>query len=179
MARSLVVGFQLSSKDMQGGDNMGRFFTICVSIAFLFVAGASFTRTSGAASASHLAIAAGAADLAFDLYGEIGSKEENIFFSPYSIASAVGMTYAGARGETATEMRKALHFQLEQAGLNSAFKSLNEKLSRAADGADQTLRVANALVLTGGKCGRATWTFSGNITMQRSSEGIFRQSICG
>ena len=38
---------------------------------------------------------------AFKLYGELSKKEGNLFFSPYSISSALAMTQAGARGETA------------------------------------------------------------------------------
>ena len=32
----------------------------------------------------------------------------NLFYSPYSISSALGMTHAGARGNTAAEMAKVL-----------------------------------------------------------------------
>src|SRR5262249_25034298 len=38
---------------------------------------------------------------AVELYGKLREKDGNLFFSPYSIESALGMTYAGARGETA------------------------------------------------------------------------------
>ncbi|MDJ0974881.1 MAG: serpin family protein [Planctomycetota bacterium] len=34
----------------------------------------------------------------------------NLFFSPYSISAALGMTRAGARGETAAEMDAVLHY---------------------------------------------------------------------
>ena len=44
----------------------------------------------------------------YDLLAEGG--KENIFFSPYSISSALAMTYAGAGGETALEMANALRF---------------------------------------------------------------------
>jgi len=37
-------------------------------------------------------------------------KEENIFFSPYSISTALAMTYEGARGQTAEEMQSVFHF---------------------------------------------------------------------
>lgn len=35
---------------------------------------------------------------AFDLYQELKAREGNLFFSPYSISTAMAMTYAGARG---------------------------------------------------------------------------------
>jgi serpin B len=84
------------------------------------------------------------------LYRELGAQEGNLFFSPYSISSAMGMTYAGARGETATQMKSTLHFRLEQAGLNSGFRSLNKVLYENARASGQKLSIANALVLTGG-----------------------------
>ncbi len=61
------------------------------------------------------------------------------------------MTYAGAREDTAAQMKETLHFQLEQSGLNSAYRSLDQKLVMAAEKSDQKLTIANALVLTGGK----------------------------
>lgn len=87
---------------------------------------------------------------AVQLYQELGTKEGNLFFSPYSVSSALGMTYAGAGGNTAKEMKEVLHFQMDQPELNSAFKSLNRKLAANTNKAGQKLNIANALVLTGG-----------------------------
>jgi serine protease inhibitor len=87
---------------------------------------------------------------AVQLYRELGTREGNLFFSPYSVSSALGMTYAGARGNTAREMAGVLHFDLGQSELHSAFKGLNEKLAATAKKSGQKLDIANALVLTGG-----------------------------
>src|SRR5450432_2652106 len=58
----------------------------------------------------------------FDVYKSLAAAStSNQFFSPYSISSALAMTYAGANGQTATEMAKALHFSLPQAQLHPAF----------------------------------------------------------
>ena len=43
---------------------------------------------------------------AFDLYGQLRSKEGNLFFSPYSISGALAMTSAGARGPTPASRKK-------------------------------------------------------------------------
>jgi len=48
---------------------------------------------------------------AFDLFSKMNESEEgNIFYSPYSIFSALAMTYEGAKGQTAEEMKAVFHF---------------------------------------------------------------------
>src|SRR2546423_14591396 len=42
------------------------------------------------------------------LYGELSSRSGNLFFSPASIHVALAMAYAGARGDTASEMQRLL-----------------------------------------------------------------------
>lgn len=73
---------------------------------------------------------------AFDVYGELAKEPGNLFFSPYSISQALAMTYAGARGTTATEMRTVMHFGADQAVLHAAFNatgiSLAERKSQLA-----------------------------------------------
>jgi len=86
---------------------------------------------------------------AVQLYRELDSQG-NLFFSPYSISSALGMTYAGALGNTEKEIKEALHFQMDKTDLHPAFKSLNRELAATAQKAGQKLNIANALVLTGG-----------------------------
>ncbi|MRR06520.1 MAG: serpin family protein [Deltaproteobacteria bacterium] len=87
---------------------------------------------------------------AVKLYRELGASDGNLFFSPYSISSALGMTYAGARGVTAKEMKSTLDFSLDQDALPPAFKLLNRELAATASKTGQKLNIANALVLTGG-----------------------------
>lgn len=87
---------------------------------------------------------------AMKMYQELGASDGNLFFSPYSISSALGMTYAGARGTTAEEMKSTLHFSLDQKALPPAFKRLNKELAANVNKTGQKLNIANALVLTGG-----------------------------
>jgi serine protease inhibitor len=51
-------------------------------------------------------------DFAFDMYQQLAKENagKNLFFSPYSISSALAMTAEGARGQTAAEMGKVLRF---------------------------------------------------------------------
>ena len=82
---------------------------------------------------------------ALALYSELKEKEGNLFFSPYSISSALAMAYGGARGETAGEIAEALHFPLEQDGLHAAFARLASQFGALQESGNVTLEIANAL----------------------------------
>jgi serpin B len=45
-----------------------------------------------------------------DLFARLRQQEGNLFFSPYSITTAMALTYTGARGQTADQMAKILHW---------------------------------------------------------------------
>jgi len=53
-------------------------------------------------------VAAGNNRFALQLYQKLQSEGGNLFFSPYSISTALAMVYAGARGETREQMAKVL-----------------------------------------------------------------------
>jgi serpin B len=80
---------------------------------------------------------------ALDLYRKLAEEKGNLFLSPYSISSALAMTYAGARKETARQMVTTLHFNLSQERLHPAFYSLSKLLQPT--GKDYQLSIANAL----------------------------------
>lgn len=83
--------------------------------------------------------------LAFDLYNTLSSDNEgNLFFSPYSISSALAMTYGGARGETAGQMDQVLHFGGQDA-THPAFSYLRKALNNIQEKGPVQLSVANAL----------------------------------
>lgn len=87
---------------------------------------------------------------ALSLYGKLASTDGNLFFSPYSISSAMGMTYAGARGNTAAEIAKALGFDAPPEQLPLVFKNLKAALQASALKGGHKLTIANALYLAGG-----------------------------
>lgn len=70
---------------------------------------------------------------AFDLYpqlAEIKGDEGNIFYSPYSIFSALLMTYEGARGNTAKEMKEVFYLpdtKILRPNFAEMFNSINKK----------------------------------------------------
>lgn len=80
---------------------------------------------------------------AIALYGQLRSQDGNLFFSPESISTALAMTYAGARGNTAAEMAKTLHFTLPPERLHPAMGALLSDLNAAHN--VYQLRVADAL----------------------------------
>jgi serine protease inhibitor len=89
------------------------------------------------------AVAEGNNAFAFALYGQLRNRNGNLFFSPESISTALAMAYAGARGSTASEMAKTLHFTLPQQHLNPAMGALLSDLNAVHDG--YQLTVANSL----------------------------------
>jgi serpin B len=80
---------------------------------------------------------------ALQLYGKLRSTEGNLALSPYSISSALAMTYAGARGDTAQQMEQTLHFDQSKTGLHELFGRLDATL-KAAQGSNE-LSIANSL----------------------------------
>jgi serpin B len=82
-------------------------------------------------------------EFGLDLYAELCREEGNIFFSPFSLSSALAMTYAGAEGETAQQMAETLHFPTVREALHASFRSLIEGLTPTKDGCQ--LYTANAL----------------------------------
>jgi len=83
---------------------------------------------------------------AADLYGRLEGKEGNLFYSPYSISTALAMTYMGARGETEKQMAATMHFELGQEMLHPAMAELQARLgSKEHQWKAYELDVANAM----------------------------------
>jgi serpin B len=94
-------------------------------------------------TADRTAVVEGNNAFAFALFGQLRNRNGNLFFSPESISTALAMAYAGARGNTASEMAKTLHFTVPQPQLNPAMGALLSELNAVHDGYQLTL--ANAL----------------------------------
>ncbi len=80
---------------------------------------------------------------AFDLYSKYRSKDGNVFYSPYSISSALAMTYEGARGKTAEEMQAVFHFPQEASIRRDSFSKINQQINKKDK--KYALSTANAL----------------------------------
>src|SRR5438270_8165391 len=51
-------------------------------------------------------------------------RDHNLAFSPASLSAALAMTYAGARAETADEIRRAMHFDADAPEVARSYAAL-------------------------------------------------------
>ena len=111
--------------------------------------------TAGVCPASDVEdLAADNTRFALKLYKELNDGSGNLFFSPYSISTAMAMTWGGARGETARQMAGALEFTLKpdkeggplgRERLHTAFGELQRSLRAAGGKGGVEMSIANAL----------------------------------
>lgn len=87
-------------------------------------------------------------DAGFSLFERLAAAPGNLVVSPYSIGTAMAMAYAGARGETAAQMAKALNESLTPEQIADANQALNALVSDRPDEKDVKISLANALHLT-------------------------------
>ncbi len=82
---------------------------------------------------------------ALDLYAQLKARPGNLFFSPYSISTALAMTSTGARGATEKQMNQVLHLEASQGSVHSSFAELQNQLNEAGKQDGIELNVANAV----------------------------------
>jgi serpin B len=85
------------------------------------------------------------------MYKHLVEDGKNLFFSPYSITSALAMTAAGAAGDTKQQIRDALQVQLEGVQFDQAINTIDLSLmdhSSETDGI--TLNVVNSTWMQNG-----------------------------
>jgi serpin B len=106
---------------------------------------ASLADDKGATPAGITAVINANNQFALDLYSELRKSEEgkNVFFSPYSISTALAMTYEAARGKTAEEMQSVFHFPADGQLRKSAFAAIHNQLNKPDS--KFKLSIANAL----------------------------------
>ncbi|MHC4547480.1 MAG: serpin family protein [Planctomycetota bacterium] len=99
---------------------------------------------AGETAADDAALARSNARFALDLHAALRTRTTgNLCYSPHSLTTALAMTYAGAREETAAEMARVLHLELPPERLHAAFARLQRTLDVRSEGC--RLHVANRL----------------------------------
>jgi len=92
-----------------------------------------------AATAETSAVARGINAFGLDLHRVLAEDGGNRLASPWSIQSALAMTYAGAAGKTKEEMAKVLHFTADETTLHAGFQAIAADLSEQARGSREQL----------------------------------------
>ena len=82
---------------------------------------------------------------ALDLYQKLKDRPGNLFFSPFSISTALAMTSAGAHGQTGLEMTNVLHLNLPPEKLHPAFNALLARMDKIQRWNRIVLKSANSL----------------------------------
>ena len=86
---------------------------------------------------------------ALDLYGKLAQKAPatgNVFFSPYSISSNLGLAYSGSQGATTHQLARAMQLNVSPQALPASWAALRQSLDKRTktDGGYQ-LTTANAV----------------------------------
>jgi len=87
---------------------------------------------------------------AVDIFQSLRAGDGNLVLSPYSISLALAMTYAGARGETESQMMETLHFTQGQGATHPSFNMLGAELAQrgeagSKDGQPMQLNIVNSI----------------------------------
>ncbi len=88
-------------------------------------------------------------DFSFEMYSMLAAEgDENLFFSPYSITTALGMCFEGARGQTAEEMARVLNFPTDNRTRWDMMQAYQTHFNEASD--SYNLSTANSYWLRQG-----------------------------
>ena len=80
---------------------------------------------------------------AINLYSQYKSEEGNIFFSPFSISTAMAMVYEGAEGKTAKEIKSVFGFPKYDNSRRNQYSNLLSEINKKDK--EYALKTANAL----------------------------------
>ncbi len=105
--------------------------------------------------------------LGLDLLARGSQPEANALLSPYSIQSALAMTWAGAAGDTHAEMARVLHYAAAEAELHGAMEALRLTLDAMTA---NTVKLAEAARKRGGPSEPITLTIANRLFGQQGYE---------
>lgn len=81
-----------------------------------------------APAVSSNSIIEGNTKFALNIYRELVDESQNQILSPYSISTAIAMAYAGADGNTATEIQNVFGFGLNTSNFHTAYNQLTSSI---------------------------------------------------
>ncbi|HJV33843.1 serpin family protein [Geomonas sp.] len=117
-----------------------------ISVATLLVFSCLFSIASGEERPPAVkSVVPGNTAFALDLYSKLKQEKGNLFFSPYSVSSALALMFEGARGDTSAEMAKTLRFSAGEGEVAPAFGLLNKTFEEIQKKGEVQLNVANSL----------------------------------
>ena len=111
-------------------------------------------------------------ELAVDLHRQLATGNENLCISPYSIESALAMTFAGSDGETRSEMARVLHFPRDGSAVPASFASLQHSLEEMSAKTAELVRQAKRF---GGPSEPITLAIANRLFAQKGYD--FRQTF--
>jgi len=80
----------------------------------------------------------------FELYSNLSNENsDNLFFSPYSISTAIAITYEGAKEDTKDQIQKVFHFPVNDNIRRFGFLEIYNQINKSEK--DYQLTTANAL----------------------------------
>src|SRR5438477_1935061 len=118
---------------------------VAIVSAATMTCGCRKAETSSSDASEVKSVVEGNTAFAIELYQQLKSQPGNLFFSPYSISSALAMAYGGARGQTEAEMAKALHFSQPSQDTHAAFATLAARMKEIQRRNRVRLTAANSL----------------------------------
>jgi len=110
--------------------------------------------------------------LAVDLHRRLATGNENLCVSPYSIESALAMTFGGADGQTRTEMARVLHFPSDGDAVQASFASLQRSLEEMST---KTVELVKEAKRFGGPSEPITLAIANRLFAQKGYD--FRESF--
>jgi len=110
--------------------------------------------------------------LGVDLHRRLATGNDNLCVSPYSIENALAMTFAGADGQTRTEMARVLHFSNDSDAVPASFASLQHSLE---DMSKNSVATAERLKEAGGSSEPIALTIANRLFAQKGYD--FRESF--
>ena len=114
-------------------------------LSCLFACATCCSSPGGAETVESATLAGACNTFACDLYKRLSRDEGNLFFSPFSLTTALTMAQGGARGETAAEMARVLHLPTSEIAVHSGFADWIETLTSEKSEAGPELHIANRL----------------------------------